>query len=1739
MNRSRKKGRARPVAARIGPCPKHRRLRRKRSPFWRTLTDPMGPASPMSLLLFVMDSGRGRGSTWWSLRVVFARLLLLVLVAAGAIGARGEMSGEYSKLGADGGTSPQCPVAESVRSYSCTRKSTHTRESTYNCNRAARLTIFLFRAPCYAADGAYGAPLRQPVSSIEPCTVPLQGGVAVTVRGTGFVDAALLVCRFGALQVPAYFASSSAVTCVSPQGYAGFASVQVAVGAGHDGDLDVTQGRDSTVLFRVPSLVTSLLPRVSVTDTPTSVHILGANLIAGATCGLRSRSGVAEAPGHFASSALTRCEVNPLSLGHYVLGVGTKGGDGALILDSERSFVVSTGGDRILNAVPLTGSPTGGAMVSISAGAVSDTLEVACAFGTTTHVRAWSTYNSWNCATPARVSGTAEIALKPHHSMIRLAWSSFTYAQEIELYGAVPDAASAAGDTLVTVLGSKVLSGDVNCLINGIEAPVRDAPLYGAFSCLLPRTAPGFVELRILQHGARALSTILHMVTKAVLFVSQPQLTAADTNVVRISGEHFHENMRCILGSQSWPSRYISSAVATCLPFHDDLMSTGFLEVFDVTIVHMPTVKAKQKLSADEAGGSKFSLKGYGFISAHDSRVKCGSIFLKTKAHDFNTLEIISPATSPKNTLLTFCIDWILCTNSARLVIQQNIKIESIENEDGPASGGASLVVRGSGVGASRAVSLGASRASARPAEGGSALAALSAASATGAGFVCVGVVSASGLLVFGSDVFFLYTQDPIWFLRGSLLPSEGSVVSVVGSHFDPFWSVKASDEDFISVDHLFVSSVILKGEVSFPGGEVRVGIAAIMQDIAARCIPLATVSDIMPKFIPEGGGSVVSISGSNAGSVDEAVCAFGSTSVSTAVFHVGGALECISPGLQYGVVPVRSSANSFDFSVSAHTITVKAPIVVVGVYPEASYVEGGLKILIVLSEHGSSNISQGLNDVKFGDRYGALAPLSSAAGVNSGIVAAAHDAFVRVVPMAIQAGFVHVTTIAGDLSQSDAHFLYRDAPVVTNIQPAFASTVGGVRAMLTGANMHVNDEDWTCIFDGAYTDGMLVSTAVVLCEVPKGNIGGVRVALAETGIGEVPNRSSDVGFFYIANAIITTAAPLTGPERGGTVVSIVGSTFSDGERHSCKFGTTSQVAAFRQAASIIECLSPAHDVSNVHLGAANARVFEFSTTLTNFKYRMDAALFGVVPESVHDDAGARQVMIWGLGLSFPLEVAIGHLTGSVLTVSLHNFGFSEEATVRVPIALHGFTPIHVTTQDRLVSDDNGAAVQVLVAPAPRLVDAQPSLTGARTGGIVTLRGSDIVGRVSHRCYVGARAGIMIGRSSVIGTCSVPAAPEEGARDVEVSVGTVEGPQGGSTALTYIAEPAIWFVRPSQGISSGGTAIFVAGSDFDLDAHCKFGALIVVSASVPVTSRAQCISPASVPSSSASVAISSNRVDFVALVEARFVYMGDPIVSTLDNVIGASGGALLRIHGSNLVPSVHLRVRVGLMEVTVAAAEDDTVLTLVMPHRVAYGFVPVEVTTDQSNYTSSGVQYLYTDAPIVNNFQPSRGPLAGATCFQVQGRNFALSGAVKCELGGIDTTGRSLSTTVMTCIDVPTAPEVMQVDVVVSTGGDHMRSASGTQWQYVGDVVVSSVNPPVGPEDGGQAVSVAGQAFGHQSYGLTCSFGPRYVPGSLAGVGSQGALATCIAPAMAPGEVAVRLSNNGKDFSVDNPTFAT
>eukprot|EP00793_Prasinoderma_coloniale_P004741 PRCOL_00000502-RA len=211
------------------------------------------------------------------------------------------------------------------------------------------------------------------VTSVQPRALPLRGGTTVTVHGTGFVDAPTLSCRFGLSDVPAYFDSTGTLHCISPQGPAGFAAVQIALGGDGDGDGDITRSSDTTVLFRAPPLVTAVSPAVGVAHVPTSVHVFGGNLVAGTACGVRTRAGTAELPGARVSSALTRCEVGPLAIGLHTLGAGLASADESvpLVLDSELPFPVMRAGEGATRVKPLVTDEGGGVVVEVDTGAVS------------------------------------------------------------------------------------------------------------------------------------------------------------------------------------------------------------------------------------------------------------------------------------------------------------------------------------------------------------------------------------------------------------------------------------------------------------------------------------------------------------------------------------------------------------------------------------------------------------------------------------------------------------------------------------------------------------------------------------------------------------------------------------------------------------------------------------------------------------------------------------------------------------------------------------------------------------------------------------------------------------------------------------------------------------------------------------------------------------------------------------------------------------------------------------------------------------------------------------------------------------------------------------------------------------------------------------------------------------------------------------------------------------------------
>lgn len=97
---------------------------------------------------------------------------------------------------------------------------------------------------------------------------------------------------------------------------------------------------------------------------------------------------------------------------------------------------------------------------------------------------------------------------------------------------------------------------------------------------------------------------------------------------------------------------------------------------------------------------------------------------------------------------------------------------------------------------------------------------------------------------------------------------------------------------------------------------------------------------------------------------------------------------------------------------------------------------------------------------------------------------------------------------------------------------------------------------------DNVLVEASFASSSVVRCEAPaQTEPGAVSVAVSVDGGstfgGEVPSGSDSVAFVhfrYLAPSFVTGISPHSGPDTGGTVVTILGTGFSSDFRFTCKF---------------------------------------------------------------------------------------------------------------------------------------------------------------------------------------------------------------------------------------------------------------------------------------------------------------------------------------------------------------------------------------------------------------------------------------------------------------------------------------------------------------------------------------------------------------------------------------------------------
>ncbi len=315
-------------------------------------------------------------------------------------------------------------------------------------------------------------------------------------------------------------------------------------------------------------------------------------------------------------------------------------------------------------------------------------------------------------------------------------------------------------------------------------------------------------------------------------------------------------------------------------------------------------------------------------------------------------------------------------------------------------------------------------------------------------------------------------------------------------------------------------------------------------------------------------------------------------------------------------------------------------------------------------------------------------------------------------------------------------------------------------------------------------------------------------------------------------------------------------------------------------------------------------------------------------------------------------------------------------------------------------------------------------------------------------------------------TCTATSPAGAGPGSVDVTVTTSGGTSAVSSAdqFTYLA-PTVTGIAPATGPQSGGTAVTVTGTNFDLTAGAttvKFGTSPSVGAVTCTATSCTATSPAG--TGTVDVTVTTSGGTSVPSSADQFTY--GPTVTRIDPMAGpTAGGTVVTVTGTNLAGAS--AVKFGL---NAATALSCTATTCTATSPAGSGTVDVTVITpDGTSVTSSVDRFAYVAVPTVTSIVPSSGPAAGSTGVTVNGTD--LGGATVARFGP---NAVPVSCSNATTCSITAPPGTGTVHVTITTPGGTSATTAADVFTYNPAPVVSSVSPAAGPAAGSTVVTVSG-----------------------------------------------------------------
>ena len=354
----------------------------------------------------------------------------------------------------------------------------------------------------------------------------------------------------------------------------------------------------------------------------------------------------------------------------------------------------------------------------------------------------------------------------------------------------------------------------------------------------------------------------------------------------------------------------------------------------------------------------------------------------------------------------------------------------------------------------------------------------------------------------------------------------------------------------------------------------------------------------------------------------------------------------------------------------------------------------------------------------------------------------------------------VTVTNVGGSSTTGAAdRFTFVAAPVVSGISPSTDTTAGGSTVTISGSGFTGAS---AVSFGGTAAGFAVASDTTITATVPATDEAGA-VDVTVTTVGGTSARSSADRFTYTTPPpAVGYVDPASGPTAGGTVVTILGSSFTGAT--AVDFGGVPASFSIANDGSITAVSPPGAGTVDITVttgaGTSAANVYD------QFAYVAAPVVAGVSP-SAGPLAGGTLVLVTGSGFTGATEVDVGGVPVS--------FSVQDDATLyALTPAAAAAGPVDVTVVGPGGTSAASAADQFTFVAAPSVSGVSPAAGSVAGGDAVTITGTGFTG-VTEVDFGGVPAAFVVGDDGTITATSPPGT----AGTVDV---TVTGPGGTSAA---------------------------------------------------------------------------------------------------------------------------------------------------------------------------------------------------------------------------------------------------------------------------------------------------------------------------------------------------------------------